>query len=151
MIDKFRLSPPNTYLIATRGQAGYLQLNHNFPGDWAPRFRAALDASPELKRVFTSDDAAVYTMKSFPEGIEIPEPGAPTSGIGDPTSPWTPIGLGALGVTWIALFAYELLGLRGRGRISRARKWILLVAVPAFLMALIVIVERFIVIGAQLS
>ncbi|WP_143653108.1 hypothetical protein [Streptosporangium subroseum] len=150
VIDKFRLSPPNTYLVATRGQAGYLQLNHNFPGDWAPRFRAALDASPELKRVFTSHDAAVYTLKSFPEGVEIPEPGAPTTGIGDPTSPWTPIGLGALGVTWIALFAYELLGLRGRGRISRARRWILLVAVPAFLMALIVIVERFIVIGTQL-
>ncbi|MFD1496658.1 hypothetical protein [Streptosporangium lutulentum] len=150
VIDKFRVSPPNTYLITTRGQAGYLQLNHNFPDDWASRFRTALDASPELKRVFTSDDAAVYTMKSFPEGVEIPEPGAST-GIGDPTSPWTPIGLGALGVTWIALFAYELSVLRGRGRgrVSRARRWILLVAVPAFLVALVVIAERFVVIGAQ--
>ncbi|MFC7648832.1 hypothetical protein ACFQX6_56665 [Streptosporangium lutulentum] len=46
MIDKFRVSPPNTYLITTRGQAGYLQLNHNFPDDWASRFRTALDASP---------------------------------------------------------------------------------------------------------
>ncbi|MFC7648831.1 hypothetical protein ACFQX6_56660 [Streptosporangium lutulentum] len=89
-------------------------------------------------------------MKSFPEGVEIPEPGAST-GIGDPTSPWTPIGLGALGVTWIALFAYELSVLRGRGRgrVSRARRWILLVAVPAFLVALVVIAERFVVIGAQ--
>jgi hypothetical protein len=150
VIDKFRVSPPNTYLIATQGQAGYLQLNHGFPNDWASRFRAALDASPELKRVFTSKDAAVYTMKSVPKGLEVPEASTPDTGIGDPTSPWTPLGLGALGVTWIALFAYELLGLRDRKKASRMRRRILMVAVPAFVLALLVIAERFIVIGTQL-
>ncbi|WP_440065776.1 hypothetical protein [Streptosporangium sp. OZ121] len=150
VIDKLRVSPPNTYLVATRGQAGYLQLNHGFPTDWAPRFRAALDAHKELKRVFNGEDAAVYTLKTYPEGAEIPEPGVPTGG-SDPTSPWTPIGLGALGVTWIALFGYEVFLLRGRdqtARTRRTRRRILLVAVPAFVLAVGVIAERFIVIGS---
>ncbi|MEU4535270.1 hypothetical protein AB0G15_10420 [Streptosporangium sp. NPDC023825] len=147
VIDKLRVSPPNTYLVATRGQAGYLQLNHGFPTDWAPRFRAALDAHKELKRVFNGEDAAVYTLRKYPEGAEIPEPGVPTGG-SDPTSPWTPIGLGALGVTWIALFGYEVVRLRGRDQASRTRRRILFVAVPAFVLAVGVIVERFIVIGS---
>ncbi|MEU8383583.1 hypothetical protein [Streptosporangium sp. NPDC048865] len=147
VIDKLRVSPPNTYLVATRGQAGYLQLNHGFPTDWAPRFRAALDAHKELKRVFNGEDAAVYTLRKYPEGAEIPEPGVPTGG-SDPTSPWTPVGLGALGVTWIALFGYEVFRLRGRDQAARTRRRILFVAVPAFVLAVGVIVERFIVIGS---
>ncbi|WP_326643391.1 hypothetical protein OG884_07175 [Streptosporangium sp. NBC_01755] len=150
VIDKLRASPPNTYLVATRAQAGYLQLNHGYPRDWAPRFRAALDASKEVTRVFNGEDAAVYTLKSFPEGTEIPERGVPLGG-SDPTSPWTPVGLAALGVTWIALFTYEVFCLRGRGRGKRARRRILFVAVPAFVLALAVIAERFIVIGYQLQ
>ncbi|MFI6454136.1 hypothetical protein ACIBF6_21555 [Streptosporangium amethystogenes] len=150
VIDKLRASPPNTYLVATRAQAGYLQLNHGYPDDWAPRFRAALDASKELKRVFNGEDAAVYTLKSFPEGTEIPERGVPLGG-SDPTSPWTPVGLVALGVTWIALFTYQVFLLRGRERGNRARRRILFIAVPAFVLALAVIAERFIVIGYQLQ
>ncbi|MEV4092226.1 hypothetical protein [Streptosporangium saharense] len=146
VIDKFRVSPPNTYLVASRGQAAYLQLNHGFPTDWAQRFRTALDASPELKRVFNSKDAAVYTLKTYPKNAEVPQP-RPLTGFGDRGSPMTPIGLGALGVTWIALFVYELQRLRDPGRVSKARRRILFVAVPAFLLAVAVIVERFIVIG----
>ncbi|MFF5244569.1 hypothetical protein ACFY3V_09840 [Streptosporangium sp. NPDC000095] len=150
VIDKLRVSPPNTYLVATRGQAGYLQLNHGFPHDWAQRFRAALDANKELKRVFNGEDAAVYTLSSYPEGAEIPEPGVQLNG-SDPTSPWTPVGLAALAVTWIALFAYEVTCLRGRDQATRRRRRILFVAVPAFVLALAVIAERFIVIGYQLQ
>ncbi|WP_051752136.1 hypothetical protein [Streptosporangium amethystogenes] len=150
VIDKLRASPPNTYLVATRAQAGYLQLNHGYPDDWAPRFRATLDASKELKRVFNGEDAAVYTLKSFPEGTEIPERGVPLGG-SDPTSPWTPVGLVALGVTWIALFTYQVFLLRGREQRSRARRRILFIAVPAFVLALAVIAERFVVIGYQLQ
>ncbi|MEU3167512.1 hypothetical protein [Streptosporangium sp. NPDC006930] len=150
VIDKLRVSPPNTYLVATRGQAGYLQLNHGFPQDWAQRFRAALDANKELKRVFNGEDAAVYTLSSYPEGAEIPEPGVQLNG-SDPTSPWTPVGLAALVVTWIALFAYEVACLRGRDQATRRRRRILFVAVPAFVLALAVIAERFIVIGYQLQ
>ncbi|WP_425964851.1 hypothetical protein [Streptosporangium sp. DT93] len=150
VINELRTSPPNTYLVATRGQAGYLQLNHGFPTDWAPRFRAALDADKNLKRVFNGEDAAVYTLRSFPEGTEIPDRAVPPGG-NDPTSPWTPVGLAALGVTWIALFAYEVFLLRGRGRTSRTRRRILFVAIPAFVLAVAVIAERFVVIGYHLQ
>lgn len=150
VLTKLRASPPNTYLVATRAQAGYLQLNHGYPKDWAQRFRATLDASKDLRRVFSGEDAAVYTLSSFPEGTEIPERGTPLGG-SDPTSPWTPIGLAALGVTWITLFAYEVFHLRGGDRGRRTRRRILFVAVPAFVLALAVIAERFIVIGYQLQ
>ncbi len=146
VIDKFRVSPPNTYLVASRGQAAYLQLNHGFPADWEKRFRAALDSSRELKRVFNSEAAAVYTLRTYPKNAEIPPP-RPLNSFGDRGSPMTPIGLGALGVTWIALFAYEMYRLRGLDHAPRTRRRILFVAVPAFLLAVAVVVERFIVIG----
>ncbi|MBB2911152.1 hypothetical protein FHS43_002417 [Streptosporangium becharense] len=150
VIDKLRVSPPNTFLVTTRGQAAYLQLNHGYPADWAQRFRAALDAHKELKRVFTGDEAAVYTLKTYPKNAEIPERGSPTGG-NDPTSPWTPVGLAALAVTWIALFTYEAFHLRGAERTVRARRRVLYLAVPAFLVAVGVIAERFIVIGYQIQ
>ncbi|MEV7008060.1 hypothetical protein [Streptosporangium sp. NPDC051022] len=146
VLDMFRMMPPNTYLVASRGQAAYLQLNHGFPADWEKRFRAALDSSKEFKRVFDSEDAAVYTLRTYPKNAEIPQP-RPLTGFGDRGSPMTPIGLAALGVTWIALFAYEMYRLRGLDRAPRTRRRILFVAAPAFLLAVAVIVERFIVIG----
>ena len=136
-------SPRNTYLVVSRGQISYLQLNEGFPADWGPRFRAALDAAPELKRVFSNDDAALYTWKTFVRGTETPE-ARPYKGRGDPSSPWTPVGIVALGVTWAALFGYEVVRLNGPKRAPRARKWLLFVAVPAFVVSVGVIVERFV-------
>ncbi|MFB9628132.1 hypothetical protein [Nonomuraea helvata] len=145
-VQALKAEPRNSYLIVSRGQVSYLQLNDGFPDDWGTRFRAALDASPDLKRVFSNEDAALYTWKKFVRGTEIPDP-RPYKGRGDPTSPWTPVGIGALGVTWVALFAYEIICLNGRKRARRTRKRLLFLAVPAFAVALAVIVERFIYIA----
>ncbi|AQZ69363.1 hypothetical protein BKM31_54920 [[Actinomadura] parvosata subsp. kistnae] len=79
-------------------------------------------------------------------GTEIPEPN-PYKGRGDPTSPWTPVGIGALAVTWVALFGYEIIRLNGPNRAPKARKRLLFLAVPAFAVALAVIIERFIYIA----
>ncbi|MER7502782.1 hypothetical protein AB0L05_06320 [Nonomuraea pusilla] len=147
-VDKLKEQSRNSYLMVSRGQVSYLQLNEGFPEDWGPRFRAALDASPDLKRVFANEDAALYTWKKFVKGTEIPDPN-PYKGRGDPTSPWTPVGIAALAVTWVALFWYEVLSLNGRGRASRARRRLLFLAVPAFVIALAVIAERFIVIAQK--
>ncbi|MEV0615256.1 proline-rich domain-containing protein [Nonomuraea sp. NPDC050404] len=133
----------NSYLIVSRGQVSYLQLNQGFPADWGEKFRAALDKAPQLKRVYSNDDAALYTWKTFVRGTEIPEPNE-YKGRGDPTSPWTPVGLGALGVTWAALFGYEIIRLNGPNRAPRARKRLMWLAIPAFVVALAVIIERFI-------
>ncbi|MFG6197135.1 hypothetical protein [Nonomuraea sp. JJY05] len=138
--------PRNSYLIVSRGQVSYLQLNEGFPEDWGTKFRAALDASPDLKRVFSNQDAALYTWKKFVRGTEIPAP-QPYKGRGDPTTPWTPVGIGALAVTWVSLFAYEVIRLNGPNRARKTRKRLLFLAVPAFVVALAVIIERFIYIA----
>ncbi|MEU0569973.1 hypothetical protein ABZ297_31965 [Nonomuraea sp. NPDC005983] len=147
-VAKLKASPRNTYLAVSRGQVSYLQLNEGFPEDWGPKFRAALDASPDLNKVFSNDDAALYTLKKFVKGTEIPEP-QPYKGRGDPTSPWTPVGLGALAVTWVSLFGYEVIRLNGPNRAPRARKRLLFVAIPAFVVAIAVIIERFVYIAAN--
>ncbi|MGW4956533.1 hypothetical protein ACWEPL_04840 [Nonomuraea sp. NPDC004186] len=145
-IAALKEQPRNSYLIVSRGQVSYLQLNEGFPEDWGTKFRAALDASPDLKRVFSNQDAALYTWKKFVRGTEIPEP-QPYKGRGDPTTPWTPVGIGALAVTWVSLFAYEVIRLNGPNRARKARKRLLFLAVPAFVVALAVIIERFIYIA----
>ncbi|MFI9836454.1 hypothetical protein ACIHFD_05440 [Nonomuraea sp. NPDC051941] len=145
-IAALKEQPRNSYLIVSRGQVSYLQLNEGFPEDWGTKFRAALDASPDLKRVFSNEDAALYTWKKFVRGTEIPEP-QPYKGRGDPTTPWTPVGIGALAVTWVSLFAYEVIRLNGPNRARKARKRLLFLAVPAFVVALAVIIERFIYIA----
>ncbi|GAA2665438.1 hypothetical protein GCM10010412_041770 [Nonomuraea recticatena] len=140
----------NTFLAVTRGQAAYLQLNEGFPADWYDRFVAALDRSKEIKKVYSNDDAALYTWKKFVKGSEIPDPRYVSGGPGDPGSPWDLVGVLALGVTWLTLFAYEVIRLHGRDKAPRARRRLLMVAVPAFLLAVGVIVERFLYIGLNM-
>ncbi|WP_143590563.1 hypothetical protein [Thermoactinospora rubra] len=147
-LDALRLSERNTYLVVTTAQADYLKLNEDFPADWGRRFRTALDASPDLRKVVDNRDAAVYVWKNVPKSTPIPDPAAYT-GRDDPGSPWTPVGAVALAVTWAALFAYEVLSLRGRERGGRGRRRLLFVAVPAFLLSMAVIVERFLVIAGS--
>ncbi|GII03969.1 hypothetical protein [Planobispora takensis] len=146
VIDKLTLSPGNTYLVVSRGQAAYLQLNHGFPADWDKRFRVALDSSKALKRVYSNQDAAVYTLRAQPPAAQIPEP-VNLRGPGDRSSPATPIGLAALVLAWAALFAYQLVRLRDADRPAKAGRTLMWVAAPAFVVAVAVIAERFIVIG----
>ncbi|MEV0589147.1 hypothetical protein [Nonomuraea sp. NPDC050310] len=148
VVAKLKESPRNTFLVATTGQYNYLQLNEGFAPDWGQRFVAALDASKDVKKVFTSKDAAVYVWGKFAKGTEIPPP-QPYAGRGDPTSPWTPLGLGAMAVTWMALFGYEVIRLGGPDRAPRARRRLLWIGIPAFVVSIAVIVERFISIAAQ--
>ncbi|PZG03127.1 hypothetical protein C1J01_46490 [Nonomuraea aridisoli] len=145
-VKALKEQPRNSYLIVSRGQVSYLQLNQGFSDDWGERFRAALDASPDLKRVYSNEDAALYTWKNFVRGTEIPEPN-PYQGRGDPTTPWTPVGIGALALTWVALFGYEIIRLNGPNRAPKARRRLLYLAVPSFVVALAVIVERFVYIA----
>lgn len=139
-------SPRNTYLAVSRGQISYLQLNEGYPKGWGEKFRAALDAAPELEKVYANKDAALYTWREWVRGTEIPDP-RPYTVRGDPTSPWTPVGIAALVLMWITLFSYEVIRLHGPDRAPRARRWMLGLAVPSFTVALAVIVERFIYIA----
>ncbi|GAA1715693.1 hypothetical protein GCM10009734_18840 [Nonomuraea bangladeshensis] len=141
--------PRNSYLMVSRGQVSYLQLNEGYPADWGERFRAALDASPDLKRVYSNADAALYTWKKFVRGTETPEPRPYKTPRGEPTSPWTPVGIAALGLTWATLFGYEVIRLNGPNRARKARRRLLYLAIPSFVVAFAVIIERFLYIAAN--
>lgn len=146
VVKKLKDSDRNTFLMVSTGQVSYLQLNEGYPADWGPRFRAALDTSKDIKKVYANKDAAIYVWGKFVKGTEIPEP-RPYASRGEPTSPWTPVGIAALAVTWVTLFAYEVVRLQGPNRAPRARRRLLFVAVPAFAVAVGVIIERFIYIA----
>jgi len=146
LIEQLRTLGPQTYLISSRGQDSYLVLNHGYPDDWGKRFRQTLDTHKQLKSVFNRPDAAVYVLKSYPKGTEVPAP-ASFQLVGDRTTTWTPVGLAALGVTWIAFFGYEFLRLNGVDRARRARRRFLMVAIPAAVVAIAVVIERFAVLG----
>ncbi|GLW12353.1 hypothetical protein Misp01_74810 [Microtetraspora sp. NBRC 13810] len=146
ILTRLRLDGPGTYLIASVAQAHYLELNHGFPAGWGERFRAALDANKEIKRVFSNDDAALYSLRNYPKG-----PVAKTGGNyrlpGDPGTPWTPVGIAALAATWIALLGYEIMRQNGVDQARRARRRVLVLGLLMFVVAVAVIVERFLVIG----
>ncbi|MFC7593349.1 hypothetical protein ACFQYP_63845 [Nonomuraea antimicrobica] len=50
-------------------------------------------------------------------------------------------------MTWAAFFGYEIIRLNGPNRAPRARRRLLFLAIPAFAVALAVIIERFIYIA----
>ncbi|MFD0658905.1 hypothetical protein [Thermocatellispora tengchongensis] len=146
IVSDLRMLGPRSYVIATKGQAHYLELNNGYPKGWGERFRAALDSSKELKRVYSNQDAAVYTYRSYPKG-PVGDTTATFELPGDATTSWTPYGLGALAVAWVGGFAYEVMRLRGLHLARRARRRTLVVAALGFVIAVAVIVERFLTIG----
>ncbi|MEU7892740.1 hypothetical protein AB0B45_07730 [Nonomuraea sp. NPDC049152] len=150
VVAKLKSSERNTFLAVTTGQAAYLQLNEGFPADWYPRFVAALDRSKDIKKVYSNDNAALYTWKKFVKGTEIPPPRYAVGGPGEPASPWDLVGVLALGLTWAALLSYEVIRLRGADRAPRARRRLLWAAVPAFAIAVAVVVFRFLYIGLNM-
>ncbi|GAA2780840.1 hypothetical protein [Nonomuraea dietziae] len=120
------------------------------PADWYDRFVAALDRSKEIKKVYSNDDAGALHVEEVRQGLRDPRPSLRQRRSGDPGSPWDLVGVLALGVTWLTLFAYEVIRLHGRNKAPRARRRLLMVAVPAFLLAVGVIVERFLYIGLNM-
>ncbi|WP_431899688.1 hypothetical protein [Nonomuraea sp. bgisy101] len=150
VVAKLKSSERNTFLAVTTGQAAYLQLNEGYPADWYPAFVAALDRSKDLKKVYSNANAALYTWKKFVKGTEIPLPRYAVGGPGEPSSPWDLVGVLALGLTWATLLSYEMIRLRGTDRAPRARRRLLWVAVPAFVIAVAVVVFRFLYIGLNM-
>ncbi|GII91481.1 hypothetical protein [Sinosporangium siamense] len=146
VISRLREEGPQTYLVYTNGQASYLELNHGFAPDWGQRFRAALDASTQLKKVFSAKDAAVYTLRAYPKGV-LPAQADAFARSGFPTTTATPVGLVGLGTMAGGLFLYEVLRMRTRRRPSSGRAWALRVGLISAVIAAAVIVERFLVLG----
>nr|WP_224059356.1 lipopolysaccharide biosynthesis protein [Streptomyces kanamyceticus] len=86
LVKALKDAGPQSYLMINRSQSVYLQLDAGYPRAWEPRLLRNLDDRPELKKVFTNDDATLYTLRERPDGKV---PAAAPGPIG-PQVTWTP-------------------------------------------------------------
>jgi O-antigen/teichoic acid export membrane protein len=133
---------PNGYLIVNRAQTAYLELKYSFPPAWGERIRANLDATPGVRRVFATDDAAVYALASPPPGPLPDEP--PSPGFSILSTRLTPIGIVATVLLIAVLVAREVRRVRlphgARARLAPLDR----TACVLFVVWAAVVVERFV-------
>ncbi|MEE1929249.1 lipopolysaccharide biosynthesis protein [Streptomyces sp. TRM 70351] len=78
LVAGLRAAGPGGLLMVNAGQSAYLELDAGYPATWEARLREALEARPELRRVFEHRDAAVYTLRDPPPGAgAAADPGPP--------------------------------------------------------------------------
>jgi hypothetical protein len=120
LVEALREAGPNSYLVVGRGQSVYLRMDSGYSATWERRLLRSLNRRPELRRVLSNDDAALYELTRRPSGpVERPAPGPP-----GPRITWTPWSvLGALSaVLLIALLtAREVVRVAVRPSVRRLR------------------------------
>ncbi|MES4906985.1 MULTISPECIES: polysaccharide biosynthesis C-terminal domain-containing protein [unclassified Streptomyces] len=120
LVEALREAGPDSYLMVGRGQSVYLRLDSGYSASWERRLLRSLDRQPELRRVLSNDDAALYELTRPPRGpVPRPDPGA-----AGPRITWTPWSvLGALSaIALIALLtAREVVRVAVRPSVRRLR------------------------------
>ncbi|MDX3232238.1 lipopolysaccharide biosynthesis protein [Streptomyces sp. ME19-01-6] len=103
LVKALREAGPHSYLMVGRGQSVSLRLDSGYSATWERRLLRSLNGRPELRRVLSNDDAALYELTRQPRG-PVPRPAPGPAG---PRITWTPWSvLGALSaVALIALLA----------------------------------------------
>ncbi|WP_055698376.1 hypothetical protein [Streptomyces silaceus] len=86
LVKALKDAGPNSYLMINRSQTTYLQLDAGYSRTWEPRLIHNLDNRQDLKKVFTNDDATLYSLREKPDGT------APAAdpGPAGPQVTWTP-------------------------------------------------------------
>ncbi|MGW7489226.1 lipopolysaccharide biosynthesis protein [Streptomyces sp. NPDC054786] len=108
VVTALRNAGPQSYLIVNHGQSESLRLDSGYRTDWEAGLRAALDRRPELRRVLSNPQAAVYELTRRPAG-EVPPPRPGRAGPQVTWTPWSVLGaLAALALT-VVLAAREVL------------------------------------------
>jgi len=133
------------YLITTSTEATFVRQTATYDPRWERSFRSAMAAEPGVQRVVNNPDAAVYKARlpaSAPRAHSQLHAAATYSG----ATIWTPIGLAMLFLGAVLLAAREFVR-----ECLPARRWLMrplaFACVPAVLLLLIAVVERFRVIG----
>ncbi|WSL21869.1 lipopolysaccharide biosynthesis protein [Streptomyces sp. NBC_01283] len=86
LVKALKDAGPHSYLMINKSQTVYLQMDVGYSRTWDTRLITNLDNRQELKKVFTNDDATLYTLREQPDGkVEKAAPGP----IG-PQVTWTP-------------------------------------------------------------
>ncbi len=145
LVARLRDLGPGTYLMTTRTQETYLEQAASYPPGWGTAFNVNMAAAHGVRVAFADADAVVYTLR-WPPGT----PAKPLS-IGPARTAlratvWTPIGLIVFGIALFALMVREFarVGLRAAPRFLRL---LTLASVPAVVLLIAVVVERFIVLS----
>ncbi|WP_447036495.1 lipopolysaccharide biosynthesis protein [Streptomyces sp. DSM 118878] len=100
LVKALRDAGPRSYLMINRGQSTYLELDAGYSASWQPRLIQHLDERKELKKVFTNDDATLYSMRGQPDGKAAEADPGPVG----PKVTWTPWSVvGALAFVALAL------------------------------------------------
>ncbi|OAH15883.1 lipopolysaccharide biosynthesis protein [Streptomyces jeddahensis] len=86
LVKSLKDAGPNSYLMINESQVVYLQMDAGYSNTWETRLIRNLDQRPELKKVFTNDDATVYTLSKEPDG----KPAKADPGPIGPQVTWTP-------------------------------------------------------------
>ena len=133
------------FLITTRTEAIFISQTAGFPEHWEPKFRAALNASPALKREFSNRDAAVYTARLPASAPRATSGSAPSAGPNRSTI-WSPVGVAAFAVALLLLLSREFIR-----ECVPSRRWLLrplaITALPVLALLLIAVAERFVVLS----
>jgi O-antigen/teichoic acid export membrane protein len=135
---------PNSYLMVSRGQNAYLQLDAGFSATWPDKLLRSLDARPELRPVLRDGDATLYELREQPADwpVEKPRPGRVFPVV--TWNGWTAAGVPA-GVSLLVLLGARELARAAVPEVMRRRgmRISLLAAVPLVAVFLVATVVRF--------
>jgi O-antigen/teichoic acid export membrane protein len=135
---------PQSYLIVSRGQSTYLQLDAGFSRTWPDKLLVSLDARTDVRRVLVNADAAVYEMRKQPSDWPVRKPQPERVFPVVTWTAWTVVGA----VAGIALLL--LLAARELARVTvpteqrrRGMRLSLAAAAPLMVVFLLALVDRF--------
>ncbi|MFH8597586.1 lipopolysaccharide biosynthesis protein [Streptomyces rimosus] len=145
LVNALRDAGPRSYFMLNRAQAESLRLGAGYSANWEQRLRTALDQRPELRRVMSNKDAALYELRQQPPGpVDEPDPGPVGPRITWTT--WSVVGALAAGALIVLLAAREVVRVALPPSVRKLR-WLqssFWFALPLLFVFLVALVQRFV-------
>ncbi|KAA6224383.1 lipopolysaccharide biosynthesis protein [Streptomyces albofaciens JCM 4342] len=145
VVDALREAGPHSYFMVNRAQSESLRLGSGYAASWEQRLRTALDQRPELRRVMSNKDAALYELKQQqPWPVDEPAPGPVGPRITWTT--WSVVGALAAGALIVLLAAREVVRVALPPSVRKLR-WLqssFWFTLPLLFVFLVALVQRFV-------